>query len=135
MTLRRDCLISLLFLIDTDLWRAVSENEDDGRNDLRQLFAFGSCAGKENEFTAIFNPSQGILKPQLAINMWEAMKGILKPRAKSRCTWGVFCTGMQKNRLEIIPVTVPLTRPGSLENPARVNWRTNLMFKKKNTVN
>ena len=42
--------------------------------------------GRENEFAAIFNPSRGILKPQLAINMWEAMKGILKPRVKNRCT-------------------------------------------------
>jgi glycine/D-amino acid oxidase-like deaminating enzyme len=42
--------------------------------------------GRENEFAAIFNPSRGILKPQLAINMWEAMKGILKPHVKNRCT-------------------------------------------------
>lgn len=70
--------------------------------------------GRENEFAAIFNPSRGILKPQLAINMWEAMKGILKPHVKTGAPiWGVFCTGMQKNRLLSVPVTVPaLTRPG-----------------------
>lgn len=42
--------------------------------------------GKENEFAHIFSPSRSILKPQLAVNAWEAMKGILKPYGGCRCS-------------------------------------------------
>lgn len=41
---------------------------------------------KENEFEKLFSPGRNIVKPQLAVNMWEAMKGILIPRGTRRCS-------------------------------------------------
>ncbi len=41
---------------------------------------------KENEYAPLFSPSRSIIKPQLAVNAWEAMKGILHPTRKSRCS-------------------------------------------------
>lgn len=42
--------------------------------------------GKENEYAKLFSPSRSIVKPQLAVNTWEAMKGILKPVHQNRCS-------------------------------------------------
>lgn len=64
------------WLIDCDMKEVDSYVFD--RMDAEKL--------KREAAAAIFNPSRSILKPQLAINMWEAMKGILKPRVKNRCT-------------------------------------------------
>lgn len=41
--------------------------------------------GRENEYASLFSPGRSILKPQLAVNAWEAMKGILKPVKGKRC--------------------------------------------------
>lgn len=41
---------------------------------------------KENEFAALFSPGRNIIKPQLALNIWESMKGILRPTVKNRCS-------------------------------------------------
>ena len=40
--------------------------------------------GKENPYTDLFSPSRSILRPQLAINGWEAAVNLLTPKAK-RC--------------------------------------------------
>lgn len=40
----------------------------------------------ENEFVETFSPGRNILKPQLAINTWEAFKGILRPTLQNRCS-------------------------------------------------
>ena len=41
---------------------------------------------KENEFAGLFSPSRNIVKPQLAVNIFEAMRGILIPKGSRRCT-------------------------------------------------
>ena len=41
---------------------------------------------KENEYTSLFSPSRNMLRPQLALNAWEAMKGILHPTDRYRCS-------------------------------------------------
>lgn len=51
---------------------------------------------KENEFAEIFSPSRNIVKPQLAVNIFEAMRGILIPKGSRRCTH-MGCT-LQWNR-------------------------------------
>ena len=40
--------------------------------------------GKENPYEALFSPSRSILRPQLAVNGWEAAVNLLTPTAK-RC--------------------------------------------------
>ncbi len=40
--------------------------------------------GKKNEYADVFNPSRSILKPQLAVNSFEAVKNILTISEK-RC--------------------------------------------------
>ena len=40
--------------------------------------------GKENSYEALFSPSRSILRPQLAVNGWEAAVNLLTPTAK-RC--------------------------------------------------
>ena len=40
--------------------------------------------GKENPYTEVFSPSRTILRPQLAVNGFETMKGLLTPTVK-RC--------------------------------------------------
>ncbi len=40
--------------------------------------------GKENQYAPLFDPSRGILKPQLAVNGFEAVTSLLTP-AKKRC--------------------------------------------------
>lgn len=41
---------------------------------------------KENEYAPLFSPSRSMLRPQLALNTWEAMKGILHPTDRYRCS-------------------------------------------------
>lgn len=40
--------------------------------------------GKENEYAAVFSPSRSILHPQLAVNAFDAVSGLLRPTAP-RC--------------------------------------------------
>jgi Rieske Fe-S protein len=40
--------------------------------------------GKENPYAALFSPSRSILRPQLAVNGWEATVNLLTPTTK-RC--------------------------------------------------
>lgn len=42
--------------------------------------------GRENEYAQLFSAGRSILKPQLAVNAWEAVKGILRPVKGKRCT-------------------------------------------------
>lgn len=35
--------------------------------------------GRENPFAPVFNPSRSILRPQLAVNAWEALSNLLRP--------------------------------------------------------
>lgn len=42
--------------------------------------------GRENEYASLFSPSRNIFTPQLAVNVWEAVKGILKPVKGKRCS-------------------------------------------------
>ena len=62
--------------------------------------------GRENLYAAVFSPSRSILRPQLAVNVWEALGGLLRPTAP-RCphmgcalrynraehTWDCSCHG------------------------------------------
>lgn len=41
---------------------------------------------KENEFAPLFSPGRNIIKPQLAVNAWEAARGILRFSGHSRCS-------------------------------------------------
>lgn len=40
--------------------------------------------GKENPYAAVFSPSRSVLRPQLAVNAWESLCGLLRPTAP-RC--------------------------------------------------
>ena len=35
--------------------------------------------GRENPYTELFNPSRSVLRPQLAVNAWESVLGLLTP--------------------------------------------------------
>lgn len=82
--------------------------------------------GKENPYAAVFSPSRTILRPQLAINAWEATIGLLHPTSR-RCphlgcalkwnpqehTWDCSCHGSR------------FTESGKLiDNPATGNLKT-----------
>lgn len=41
--------------------------------------------GKDNQYEAVFSPSRTVLRPQLAVNSFEAVTGLLTP-TKKRCT-------------------------------------------------
>lgn len=82
---------------------------------------------KENEFAAAFSPSRSILRPQLAINMWEAAKGMLCPGQGRRCShmgcvlhwnnkeqaWECSCHGSRFDKDGTL-----------LDNPARCGLKT-----------
>jgi len=40
--------------------------------------------GKRNEYAQVYSPSRSILRPQLAVNAFEAVSGIVMP-SKKRC--------------------------------------------------
>ncbi len=64
--------------------------------------------GKKNEFAEVFSPQRSILKPQLAVNRFEATINLLIPTVK-RCphmgcalkwnkaehTWDCLCHGLR----------------------------------------
>lgn len=41
---------------------------------------------RENNFSWIFSPSRSMIKPQLASNIWSAIKGLVRPSQGSRCS-------------------------------------------------
>lgn len=51
---------------------------------LSAMILSDMIAGKENEYAEIFNPSRSILRPQLALNGFEAVKNLLTV-SKKRC--------------------------------------------------
>lgn len=79
---------------------------------LTAMILTDEVQGKENEFAALFSPSRNIIKPQLAVNAFEAMKGILHFSRHSRCshmgcvlqwnsaeqTWECPCHGSRFNQ-------------------------------------
>ena len=40
--------------------------------------------GRESPYTGLFDPSRGMLRPQLAVNLWESLLGMARPTAP-RC--------------------------------------------------